>query len=186
MNNNNARDIHFSIFSFKDKITQNDGTEFLDFHSCNYEIDYNSKNFVLSQIFILKEEHLCRLDLVCQEVYNDPKFVNALCKWNDITNPFSLNVGDIIVCPTTETLNSFYVKNPVTSVNALETKSTWLDPSRATKKDINRLDQMKKAAYKEKNGSTDPKPTNLLREGEVPFIADGKRITFAPYTSPNK
>jgi hypothetical protein len=43
---------------------------------------------------------------------------------------------------------------------------------------------MKKSAYKEKNGSTDPKPTNLLRDGEVPFIANGKKIIFAPYTNP--
>jgi len=183
MNNNSYTSIHSSIFSNKEKVTKSDG-DMLDLHSLNYVPNFNSGDFVFKQIIIVREEHLCRMDLICQEVYNNITYVNELCKWNDITDPFSINVGDIIICPTMNSMDKFYVKNPVNKVDILDTKSTWLDPSRATKKDINRLAQMKRSAYKEKNGSTDPKPTNLLREGEAAFVADGKRITFAPYTSP--
>ena len=184
MNKNSAKTLHTSIVSIKGKLNEGSEEEMVDFLSCNYEINVNDKEFSLNQFFVIKEEHLCRLDLVCQEVYGDPGYVDVLCKWNNITNPFTIMVGDVLICPSVKTLDSFYVSTPVNKVKSLDTKSTWLDPSRATKKDVNRLEQIKKVAYKEKNGSTDPKPTNLLREGESPFVADGSTIVFAPYTNP--
>jgi hypothetical protein len=184
MNNNTAIPLTSSIITLKKEIDLGSGDKILDFLSCNYEINFNSPELQLKTFLIVREEHICRMDLICQEIYGNPSLVDVLCKWNNITNPFSIQVGDIIICPTEKTLNSFFVTNPVSKIESLDTKSTWLDPARATKKDINRLAQMKKAAYKEKNGSTDPKPTNLLRDGEVPFIANGKKIIFAPYTNP--
>jgi hypothetical protein len=186
MNNNTAKTVYSSILTLKSVVKINEGESILDFLSCNYEIDFRSKKFVFDRFFVIREEHLCRMDLVCYEIYQDPSLVDLLCKWNNITNPFSIKVGDVLICPTLKALNSFYVTNPISKVDVLDTKSTWLDPSRATKKDLNRLEQLKKAAYKEKNGSTEPKPTNLLREGEVPFEANGKTIVFAPYTNPTQ
>lgn len=185
MNDNTAKHVTSTMLNLKGIIDLGSGETMLDFLSCNYEINYKSNKLTLHRFFVVKEEHLCRMDLLCQEVYNDPSLVDVLCKWNNITNPFSIQVGDVIICPTMKSLTSFYVTNPVSKVEALDTKSSWLDPKRATKKDINRLEQMKKAAYKEKNGSTDPKPTNLLRDGEAPFVANGKTIVFAPYTNAN-
>lgn len=184
MNNNTATALSSTIVTLKKEIDLGGGDKILDFLSSNYEINFNSPELQLKSFFVVREEHICRMDLICQEVYGKPNLVDVLCKWNNITNPFSIQVGDVIICPTEKTLNSFFVNNPVSKIEALDTKSFWLDPARATKKDLNRLEQMKKAAYKEKNGSTEPKPTNLLREGESPFVANGKTIVFAPYTNP--
>jgi hypothetical protein len=186
MNNSIVKTVTSTLISLKAKTTNANGEEIVDLLSNNYEVNFKSPNFVFLKFFQVKEEHLCRIDLICNEVYGDPSVVETFCKWNGITNPFSLNVGDILICPTIGTLNSFFVNNDLPRSEAKDTKATWLDPSRATKKDINRLEQIRKAAYKEKNGSTDPKPTNLLRDGEKPFEADGTALRFATYTNPNK
>jgi hypothetical protein len=45
------------------------------------------------------------------------------------------------------------------------------------------MKQLSKLSAKRKNGSAEPKPTNLLRPGEVPFSTDGNRLIFAPSVS---
>jgi hypothetical protein len=79
MNNNSYTSIHSSIFSNKEKVTKSDG-DMLDLHSLNYVPNFNSGDFVFKQIIIVREEHLCRMDLICQEVYNNITYVNELCK----------------------------------------------------------------------------------------------------------
>ena len=186
MNGTTTKTIIPTLISLKAKTTNTKGEEVIDLLSNNYAVDFAANNFVFLKFFQVKEEHLCRIDLICHEVYGDPSVVDSFCKWNNISNPFSMNVGDILICPTIDTLNSSFVTNDIPRKEIKDTKATWLDPSRATKKDVNRLEQIRKAAYKEKNGSIDPKPTNLLRDGETPFTADGTTLRFATYTNPNK
>ena len=64
-----------------------------------------------------------------------------------------------------------------------DTKALFIDPKRASQKDIARIKQLEKLASKRQNGSSEVKPTNLLREGEVPFSTDGNRLVFAPSSS---
>jgi hypothetical protein len=42
---------------------------------------------------------------------------------------------------------------------------------------------LQEIANKSKNGSKEIKPTNLLRDGEVPFVSNGDIIVFAPNSS---
>lgn len=174
------------IISQKEIITSSDGEQIVDFFKKNYSIDFFDRTLDLIAVFIVKEEHLCRLDLISFQVYGDASYAPLLAKWNKITNPFSMEVNDLIICPTTQTMDKFYTTDPSpTKKSATDAKSLWLDPQRATKQDIKRIEQLKKIAFREKNGSMDPKPTNLLREGEVPFVKEGGTITLAPYTNPN-
>lgn len=183
----NVSDLKSStLLSLKKMTTNNNGESVVDLLSKNYDIEYISGRLKIRVLFPIKEEHLCRLDLVCQEVYGEPGYASLLAKWNGISNPFSMSVGDILVCPTPDILTSSFIQEPDIDKRDVEaTRSIWLDPKRATKQDLNRIEQLKKIALKEKNGSTDPKPTNLLREGEQAFIKDGNFISLAPYTNPN-
>ena len=181
---NDLKDTH--LLGLKKTVTNNNGEVVVDLLSKNYDIEYISGRMKVRVLFPIKEEHLCRLDLVCQQVYGNPGYASLLAKWNGISNPFSISVGDIIVCPTSDILTSSFIEEKDIDKRDIEaTRSIWLDPKRATKQDLNRIEQLKKIALKEKNGSTDPKPTNLLREGEQAFIKDGNFISLAPYTNPN-
>jgi hypothetical protein len=94
-----------------------------------------------------------------------------------------MELYDIIVIPQEESIEKFYRKEQKNSKIIKDTKSLFLDPTRATQKDLARLKQLARLADKRKNGSIEPKPTNLLRPGEVPFKTDGNRIVFAPSVS---
>jgi hypothetical protein len=89
----------------------------------------------------------------------------------------------LIVIPTVDSLNRFYNKQTRISQEIYDTKAIYLDPKRASQKDVNRLKQLEKIAARRKNGSSQPKPTTLLRPGEVPFSTDGNVLRFAPSVS---
>jgi hypothetical protein len=133
---------------------------------------------------LVEERHLCRIDLLSYEAYQSIDYVDVIMKFNQITNPFSMQINDIIVFPTKASVNRFYQQEALRNDKLiLDTKALFIDPSRASQKDKARLEQLQKIADKRKNGSKEIKPANLLKTGEVPFVTDGTALTFSPYNS---
>ena len=155
----------------------------IDFQELNFEVNYFSEDFKVKRIFLVEEKHLCRPDLIVWENYRNLDYLDAFLKCNQITNPFSMELYDIIVIPQEESIEKYYKKERTSAKLIKETKSLFLDPTRATQKDLARLKQLARLSEKRKNGSSEAKPTNLLRPGEVPFKTDGQRIVFAPSVS---
>ena len=96
-----------------------------------------------------------------------------------------MQLNDIILVPQLSQAMLKYIKAKKTTTVVNNTKELYLDSSKASKQDINRISSLIKIAAKN-GGASEIKPTNLLREGEVPFIADGNVIRFAPSISNNK
>lgn len=160
------------------------GETMMDFLSNNFLVNYFDPQLEVSRILLVEEKHLCRLDLISYEAYQSIDYVDVIMKFNQITNPFSMQVHDIIVCPTRESANRFYQQEALRNDRLiLDTKALFIDPSRASQKDKARLEQLQKIADKRKNGSKEIKPANLLKKGEVPFVTDGTALTFSPYNS---
>ena len=159
------------------------GVTMIDLQELNFEVNYYSEDWKVKRIFLLEEKHLCRPDLIVWENYRNLDYLDAFLKCNQITNPFSMELYDVIVIPQEESINKYYKKETINAKLIKETKSLFLDPTRATKQDLARLKQLARLAEKRKNGSKEAKPTNLLRPGEVPFKTDGQKIVFAPSVS---
>lgn len=174
--------MYIKLFDLKDEMLRN-GEMMIDFTENNFKVNYSDSLVKLQRIMLVEERHICRPDLLCFEVFGNIDYIDAILKFNQITNPFSMELYDIIAIPTTASLVRMYQKETKVSKFTRDTKALFLDPKRASQKDINRMKQLSKIASKRKNGSTTPKPTNLLRDGEVPFIADGQRLIFAPSVS---
>lgn len=174
--------IEIKLFDLKNEMIKNKET-ILDFTENNFKVNYLDPNIVISKILLIEERHLCRPDLICFEGYGNLNHIDAILKFNQITNPFSMELYDVIVFPSTKSINSFYRKDKKTKEIVKDTKSFFIDPSRASEKDKNRIEQLKKIANKRKNRTSEPKPTNLLRPGEKPFFADGNNLIFAPSIS---
>jgi hypothetical protein len=95
-----------------------------------------------------------------------------------------MNLYDLMIIPDTESARAFYQKERLKTLQSIkDTKALFIDPTRASQKDVARLKQLEELANKRKNGSSEVKPTNLLRKGEVPFSTDGDRLVFAPSIS---
>lgn len=170
------------LLDLKDEMMRN-GEFLIDFTENNFRVNYLDPDLTIKRVILVEDEQICRLDLICFEAYGNLDYIDALLKFNQITNPFSIDEFDLILVPSEASLNKYYKKEKKLSKIIKDTKSLFLDPSKASEKDKTRLEQLEKIAKKRKNGSVTPKPTNLLREGEVPFSTDGRRLIFAPTVS---
>ena len=174
--------MYIKLLDLKSEMTRN-GVTMLDFQELNFEVNYISPDWQLKGLVLVSERHLCRPDLIVWENYRNLDYLDGFLKINQITNPFSMELYDIIVIPKEESIAAFYKKTISAPSIIKDTKALFLDPNRATQKDVARLKQLARLAEKRKNGSADTKPTNLLIPGEVPFKTDGKRLVFAPSMS---
>lgn len=171
------------LFDLKAEMERN-GEMLIDFTQNNFKVRYDNPNLVIQKIMIVEERHLGRLDLICSDAYGDVNSMDILMKFNQITNPFSMNLYDLLAIPEVNSARIFYQKEKLQSIQGIkDTKALFIDPKRASQKDLARIKQLEKLASKRQNGSTEIKPTNLLRNGEVPFSTDGDRLIFAPSIS---
>ncbi len=160
-----------------------EGVTMIDLIELNLEVNYLSPDFVIKRVMLIEERHLCRPDLIVWECYRNLDYLDGFLKFNQISNPFSMELYDVMIMPTENSIKRAYKKLQRNQKLVKDTKALFLDPTRASQKDISRMKQLAKLASKRKNGSSEPKPTNLLRPGEVPFSTDGNRLIFAPSVS---
>lgn len=57
--------------------------------------------------YIVTEETAMRPDLISQYFYQDQNYLDVLLKYNGYSNPFALDVGDILKIPNVKTLEKF-------------------------------------------------------------------------------
>lgn len=160
------------------------GITLINFLENNFQVNYNSSNLIIEKIFLIEERHLCRLDNISFDAYGNTDGMDLLLKFNQICNPFSMELNDMIIVPSYESAQSFYRKDKsVINKTLRDTKALFIDPSRASSKDVQRLKQLEAMAIKRANGSNDIKPTNLLRNGESAFTTNGDALIIAPSIS---
>jgi hypothetical protein len=161
-----------------------DGVKMMDFLENNFKVSYSDPSMQISKVFLIEERHLGRPDLLSWESYQSVDYVDMILKFNQISNPFSMELYDFIVIPTLQSGLRYYRQDRLRASKYInDTKALFLDPSKASTKDLARLKQLEKIAKRKQNGSTEIKPTNLLRANEVPYTTDGNTIVFAPSVS---
>jgi hypothetical protein len=175
--------MNIHLFDLKSEMVNN-GITSLDFMENNFRVNYEDPKLIISKVFLIEEKHLCRPDMLSFDAYGNSEYVDIILKFNHISNPFSMELYDLIVVPKLNTALKFYRKDQLKTDKMLnDTKGLFIDPTRASKKDQERLKMLEQIAKKSKNGSTEIKPTNLLRDGEAPFTTNGDIIIFAPNSS---
>jgi hypothetical protein len=171
------------LFDLKSEM-QKDGIKMIDFLENNFKVSYSDPSLQIEKVMLIEDRHICRPDLISFECYGTVDHVDIILKFNQISNPFSMELYDFMVIPSLASGLRFYRQDKLAiSQSILDTKALFLDPTKASQKDIARLAQLQKIANKRANGATEIKPTNLLRNGEVPYATDGENIIFAPSMS---
>lgn len=159
-----------------------DGVPTVDFLDSNLVVDYAGVQ--VDRVFLVEERHLCRADLLSFDAFGSPNHVDVVLKFNQITNPFRMEVDDIVMVPSLASFDKYYKPSTNPSKSAvLDTKSLYVDPTRVSKKDENRIKQLEKIAARNRNGAKEVKPTSLLRAGEAAFTLDGTVMRLAPNIS---
>lgn len=161
-------------------IMEREGVLAVDFLDSTLQVNYFSRELQVDRVLLVEERHLARPDLLSQDAYGAPDHVDVILKFNMITNPFSMEEGDIIVAPNLGSVEAFYRRGASSPVNVLDTKSLFIDPSKTPKKDAARVEQLARIAKRKSGGAREVKPTHLLRIGEEPFRTDGTALRLAP------
>jgi len=168
------------LFDLKSEMISN-GESKIDFLENNFDVTYWNPNLSISSVFIVSEKHICRPDMLSYEGYGSVDYVDIILKFNQITNPFSFSLYDFIAVPSLSSALAFYRKQTnVKSPLVTDIKALYIDPQKASQKDINRLQQLQKIAQKRANGSKEILPTNVLRKGELQTKTDGTTMIFNP------
>lgn len=163
--------------SLKQTIIKN-GEEILDLSEPTLVPSFNSTNFLVQDVVMVTDELEMRPDLIAKKYLGSDSYVDVLLKANEISNPFSIKSGDILIIPNIEKFKGFYV-NPKQSENKINnTKANFLDPSKLSKKDKNRLERLEKIAREKPNGSREITTPNKLKTGDSNIIRQNGRIKF--------
>ena len=123
--------------------------------------DINLDNF---QVCVVTEYYVGRPDLISFVFYGTDVYGDIICKANDISNPFEMNIGDVLIIPTLYNVGN-YIENGIT------------DAASSLVSDDDNIESMSEDAYKKlKNESRSP---NELTVGESNFVIDkSKHLIF--------
>jgi hypothetical protein len=135
--------------------------------------------------YAVEEGIQMRGDLISKIFYQTASFMCVLFKYNGISNPFSLEVNDLIKVPDGSSLSGMLVKpvdingnndNWQTSTRKKK-KTAFISPK--TKQDKNRLD------YLQANSAATVAPPNIAKDNSVKVV-NGKIVFGTDVTSVKK
>jgi len=158
--------------------TRPDGEKIRDLTQTIFEL--KNRNYIAYNVYKVPREYRMRPDLISKSVYNDSAYAELILKYNGISNPFSINEGDIILIPD---LDSAQEKLKVPGIGSKTDRASkirdsykYIDPLKRPKK----ADETKK--YDERSLrstiSAGALPPNIAAEGEEPFSKRGGRVYF--------
>jgi hypothetical protein len=101
--------------------------------------------------------------------------MDILLKMNEVSDPLSIRSGDYLIVVDDDGANSFYVSP---EKERQEEKKDFVDNTKKSKKDANRLKVLAKISASVKNGSAANVKTAELKPGEVNIRIDDSTNTI--------
>ena len=172
--------LNLKLLKRKRFFTKENGDQIIDLASST--LNSSKLNSTGASYIIVKEDEVMRPDLVCNRVYGDQNRLDALLKFNGISNPFSIDFGDFLIGLPFSSMDSLYKQPDVISEKGIQkadtTENLFNNPK--TDKDRARLDDLKKKA----NAAILPPNVNQPGSKNVK-VKDGRVIFGEDVTSIN-
>lgn len=126
------------------------------------------------------ESEIGRIDLISLKYYKDANYSDYILKWNNISNPFSINLGDVLNIPQNNAvLNTVNpIKMVQRSTNDASIRDQFIDTKRLPVKDAKRVEYLQRKATQKANGSKQILPPNILKEGDTNISIGNGTITI--------
>jgi len=86
-----------SSIDTKTLFTRPDGTVVRDLTQGMFEL--KNRDYIAYNVYRVPKEYAMRPDLISKSVYNNSLYAEVILKFNGISNPFSIDEGDIILIP---------------------------------------------------------------------------------------
>lgn len=157
--------------------TKPDGTVVRDLTQSMF--DLNNLNFVSYSPYRVPADYVMRPDLISKAVYNNTKYAEIILKFNGISNPFSINEGDLILIPDLDSAQETVKKTSGNSTNDIANKIRnsykYIDPLKIPSNSKSRQN-FDNRNIKSDNEST--LPPNIASEGESQITHRNGRVYF--------
>ena len=131
-------------------------------------------------VYEVSADEVCRIDLISEKFFNSPDYSEYILKYNNISNPFSINEGDILNIPDINyvAVDFKIVKSIGSGAEEKEPsiRDQFVDSKRLTVKDKKRIEYLQKKADQKANGSKQILPPNLLKDGDKNIDITGDTI----------
>lgn len=151
-------------------------------------ISYKNTPIQFKKYAVVREDQQMRPDMVAFRIYGDQSYTGSLMKINAISNPFAVQEGDVIVAPTTDSIESAFttkestLKLSETNNNNPNTKFRQAQEQKKFKVSNSRQAFLDRRA-KGKNPTPQILPPNMMQEGERQTIRTNSVIGLGPDVS---
>jgi len=144
-------------------------------------VSWNTRdiNYQLRSIAFVTSETEMRPDLVSLLYQNDQSRVGSLLKLNNISNPLSVKMGEILAVPTDEMTNNLFQSGK----NITNQKQKARSFRKELQEKISQVSQERLNYLNSKNISNlaqTPLPPNLLQEGQQQILVEDGKLLFGP------
>lgn len=150
-------------------------------------VEFRGEMFIIGT-GVVSDDLVMRADLIAKIYFRNVNKIDYLLKFNGISNPFSLDQGDIVLIPDYDDMKIAMklkrVKDAHTAKEEIIKK--FFDPNRLGKKDKKRLDYLRIKSEQMANGSKTNLPPNFAEPGSKELkVVDGK-VIFGDDVVPSK
>jgi hypothetical protein len=145
--------------------------------------DFKANNYINYSVYRVPTDYEMRPDLIAQSVYNNTIYAEYILKYNGISNPFSIDKGDIILIPSLETARQNTKKQGEGAEDSdskrIRNSYKYIDPAKAPRrdKDIEKFDQ-RNLGKKDSQLADGALPPNIAQEGETGITYRNGRVYF--------
>jgi hypothetical protein len=144
--------------------------------------DFRSNNYTSLNAFKVSRDYVMRPDLISQAVYNNILYAEYILKYNGISNPFSIQEGDVILIPNLESAKLNTKTTQGSSADdvskRLRDSYKYIDPTKIPKKDGNTTLFDDRNLGKKTNIKEGALPPNIADEGVSQIVERNGRVYF--------
>lgn len=136
------------------------------------------KNIAILAQHTVNSFEVGRPDSIASIYYGDSSKTELLLKYNNISNPFSINEGDILNIPNIEGALKQWKPIDAGKLKEPSVRDQFVDSKRLTVKDQKRVEYLQKKAQGKPNGAKQILPPNYLKEGDSNITINNDIITI--------
>lgn len=142
--------------------------------------DFKTNDYFNFSIYRVPFDYQMRPDLISQAMYNNTLYTEYILKYNGISNPFTIDQGDVIAVPNLDSAKN-NTKSRSDSVEGSDAKRIrnsykYIDPTKIPKRDGN-IDEFDNRNLNKKL-SDGALPPNIAPEGERGITYRNGRVYF--------
>lgn len=157
----------------KKRILNVNGEDIIDFTTSIFNT--KKSNDLVFKLYRVPESMKMRIDLISYAAYGTDEYADILMKYNNISNPFTVNTDDILLVPTMDTIMTDIadVVSDNEYIEKMDNLKKYIDKNKVPKtvgSQINNVSIDKNVEYQPANVSD--APSIVLRNGRIYFGED--------------